>query len=119
VDELASVVVHRRDSVCVATITGEIDVSNVDEVASRLEGQLAEDAPVQVIDLTGTSYLDSAGLRLLYVIADRLRARRRTLHLVVPEHAPILRLLELVDLPRHVEMHTRIADVPGMPGRTG
>jgi anti-anti-sigma factor len=114
VDELANVVVRRRGTVCVATITGEIDISNVDEVASLLEDQLAEDATVQVIDLTGTSYLDSAGLRILYVIAERLRARRRTLHLVVPEEASILRLLELIDLPRHVEMHSRIEDVPGM-----
>jgi anti-sigma B factor antagonist len=114
VHELATVVVRRRDTVCVATIIGEIDISNVEEVATALEGQLAEDASVQVIDLTGTSYLDSAGLRILYVIADRLRARRRTLHLVVPEQALIMRLLELVDLPRHVEMHTRIEDVPGM-----
>ena len=113
-DELTKVVVHRRDTVCVATITGEIDISNVDEIASLLENQLAEDAHVQVIDLTGTSYLDSAGLRILYVIAERLRARRRTLHLVVPEQAPILRLLELIDLPRHVEMHSRIESVPGM-----
>jgi anti-anti-sigma factor len=114
VDELANVVVRRRGTASVATITGEIDISNVDDVASVLDGQLAEDAAVQVIDLTGTSYLDSAGLRILYVIAERLRARRRTLHLVVPEEAPILRLLELIDLPQHVEMHTTIADVPGM-----
>jgi anti-anti-sigma factor len=115
VDELATVSVRRRGTIRVATITGEVDISNVDEVSSALEVQLSDDAAVQVIDLTGTSYLDSAGLRILYMFAERLRARRRTLHLVVPEQAPITRLLEIVDLPRHVEMHTRVEDVPGMP----
>ena len=43
-DELARVVVRRRREACVATITGEIDVSNADEIRLLLEDRLVEDA---------------------------------------------------------------------------
>ena len=83
--DLAHVVVRRRRDSCVATISGEIDMSNAEEIRTVLEDRLVEDASMYVIDLTATQYLDSAGLRMLFTIAERLRVRGRKLHLVVPE----------------------------------
>ena len=71
--DLAHVVVRRRRDSCVATISGEIDMSNADEIRTVLEDRLVEDATMYVIDLTATQYLDSAGLRMLFTIAERLR----------------------------------------------
>jgi anti-sigma B factor antagonist len=110
VTDLAHVVVRRRDDSCVATISGEIDMSNADEIRSLIEDRLVEDAGLHVIDLTATAYLDSAGIRMLFTIAERLRMRGRRLHVVVPMGASVRRLLVLVDLPSRAELHERIAD---------
>ena len=75
--DLADVVVRRRRDSCVATISGEIDMSNADEIRTVLEDRLVEDASMYVIDLTVPQYLDSAGLRMLFTIAERLRVRGR------------------------------------------
>jgi anti-anti-sigma factor len=69
-----------------------------------LEDRLVEGASMYVIDLTATQYLDSAGLRMLFTIAERLRVRGRRLHLVVPEGASVRRLLAIVELPSRVTM---------------
>ena len=83
-------------------------MSNADEIRTVLEDRLVEDATTYVIDLTGTQYLDSAGLRMLFTIAERLRVRGRTLHLVVPEGASVRRLLTIVEMPSRVSMHARV-----------
>jgi len=106
--DLAHVVVRRRRDSCIATISGEIDMSNAEEIRTVLEDRLVEDASMYVIDLTATQYLDSAGLRMLFTIAERLRVRGRRLHLVVPEGASVRRLLAIVELPSRVTMHARV-----------
>jgi anti-anti-sigma factor len=110
-DELARVVVRRRREACVATITGEIDVSNADEIRLLLEDRLVEDAALHVIDMTATKYLDSAGVRMLFTIAERLRERGRRLHVVVPDDSAIRRLLVFVELDSRVELYPRIESV--------
>lgn len=44
---------------------GEIDLSNTDQVEHQVMAEAAAGAPV-VLDLSGLTYLDSAGLHLLY-----------------------------------------------------
>jgi anti-anti-sigma factor len=106
--DLAQVVVRRRRDSCVATISGEVDMSNADEIRTVLEDRLVEDATMYVIDLTATLYLDSAGLRMLFTIAERLRVRGQRLHLVVPEGSSVRRLLAIVELSSRVTMHARV-----------
>jgi anti-anti-sigma factor len=78
----------------VVRLRGEIDLSNVDALA-----QLAEDAVTNrhkglVLDLSGVTYLDSTGLRLVFGLARRLGDRQQALRLVVPEGARIARVLD-------------------------
>jgi anti-anti-sigma factor len=95
----------------VATISGEVDMSNADEIRGLLEDRLVEDAELHVIDLTATAYLDSAGVRMLFTIAERLRTRGRHLHVVVPVGASVRRVLLLVDLPSRAVFHERIDEI--------
>ena len=76
--DLAHVVVHRNAESCVATVSGEIDMSNAEAIRGLLEDRLVEDAPIHVIDLSTTEYIDSAGVRMLFTLAERLRAARST-----------------------------------------
>lgn len=47
------------------SVTGEIDMSNAGEFAAALDRELAGRGAV-VVDLTGVTYLDSAGLAVLF-----------------------------------------------------
>jgi anti-sigma B factor antagonist len=49
----------------VLSATGEIDMSNVAEFGAALDGELAAGATLTV-DLTGVTYLDSAGVAVLF-----------------------------------------------------
>ncbi len=94
----------------VLAIHGEIDISNAQEVSAAIEAAMPNGTETLVIDLTGTTYLDSAGVQLLFQLAQRLQTRRQALTLVVPEEATIRAVLELTGMPRVVEMRTRLAE---------
>jgi anti-anti-sigma factor len=98
VSELAQLWVDQNDDVVVASLSGEVDLSN----AAALELELAAAAPEAsraiILDLGETSYLDSAGVRLVFKLAERLRASGQTLHLVAPVDAPVRRVLTLTHM---------------------
>jgi anti-anti-sigma factor len=84
----------------VARVEGEIDSSNVAEIAGRLRGLLANRSFGLIVDLTPTTYLDSAGINMLFVLGDELRARQQRLRLVVGPATPIARMVALTGLDR-------------------
>jgi anti-anti-sigma factor len=77
------------------TLTGEIDLSNVDEVMFAIESSVSNTAMGLLLDLRALTYLDSTGLRLLFRLARQLHERDQHLTLVVPETALIYRILVL------------------------
>jgi len=54
-----------------AALSGEIDLSTVDELEGRLRGSLDGGPPLLVIDLRQVTFLDSSGLRLLLRLDER------------------------------------------------
>jgi anti-sigma B factor antagonist len=95
VSQLAEFDFEERGSVLVATVRGEIDGSNASELRLALGDRLPSTASALVLDLTDTTYLDSAGIHTLFELGRRLAARRQALRLVVPADAPMRRVLEL------------------------
>jgi anti-sigma B factor antagonist len=85
---------HRGD-VAVARLDGEIDSSNASELRLALVERLPCATSVLALDLSGITYLDSSGVELLFELGRSLSARRQTIRLVVPEDAPVRRVLEL------------------------
>lgn len=73
---LASFVVDRRDDIMIGTLTGEVDLSNAMELKGLITDAVPNSALGVVLDLSGVSYIDSAGVRLLLSLAGRLRWRR-------------------------------------------
>jgi anti-sigma B factor antagonist len=61
------------------------------------------------VDLTATTYLDSAGLGALIGARRRLRATGRALHLVVNRDS-LLSLLTITHLDRAFPIHTTLTD---------
>ena len=82
------------DSNQVVTVTGEIDLSNAARVRDAI-GAALPDLPEVCVDLTGTEYLDSAGIAMLFRLAERLSYNRQELQLVVPPEGPIRALINL------------------------
>jgi anti-anti-sigma factor len=108
--ELAEVeVVHRADAP-VVRIRGEIDLSNTDDIRSEVIAALPPAAPGLVLDLTGTTYLDSSAIRLLFDLAERLQSRRQRLGLVVTEAALVRRVLILTKLDDAVPLHASVEE---------
>jgi stage II sporulation protein AA (anti-sigma F factor antagonist) len=95
--DLARVDIQDHDGVHVAAITGEVDISNVDEVTRQLIA-LPNFAPGLVVDLRLVSYLDSTGISMLHDLAARLRERSQRLIVVCPPGSPPRRVLELTGL---------------------
>ena len=63
-----------------------------------------------MIDLSGTTYLDSAAIELLFRLAARLQGRRLELRLLVPADAPTRAVLELTGLHQVVPLETSLND---------
>ena len=58
-----------------------------------------------VVDLSATSYLDSAGINLLFALGEQMRGRQQQLTLVVAEGSPIARMVSLTGLDRAIGAH--------------
>ena len=83
------------EHVVVARFEGDIDSANATELRLALASRLPSAARVLALDLSGVSYLDSSGIELLFELGRSLAARRQMIRLIVPEKAPIRRVLEL------------------------
>ncbi|HEY1567130.1 MAG TPA: STAS domain-containing protein [Solirubrobacteraceae bacterium] len=95
--DLAQVDIQDHDGVPVAAISGEVDISNVDDIGRRLMS-LPNVAPGLVVDLRHVAYMDSTGISLLHDLAARLRQRSQQLIVVCPPGSPPRRVLELTGL---------------------
>jgi anti-anti-sigma factor len=115
VSDLARVEVERRGSRCVVRIVGEVDMSNAQELATDIGAAVPNGLSTLVVDLTPTTYLDSAGVQLLFQLAERLRGRRQNLKLIVPRDAPIRALLELAAVPDVIPVEAWPEDDPTHP----
>jgi anti-anti-sigma factor len=103
--DLGQLEFHEVDGVTVATISGEVDVSNAAEIADAFS-DLSELSAGMVVDLRRLVYLDSSGIALLHDLALRMRQRWQRLVVVSPPSSPPRRVLELTAL----DSHTLILD---------
>jgi anti-sigma B factor antagonist len=92
---LAQLDVHHDGDVLVAAVDGEVDISNAAELEAALTASLANDALGIVLDLSRTTYIDSAGVHFLFGLGARLSRRRQQLRLVVGDESKIWRVLKL------------------------
>jgi anti-sigma B factor antagonist/stage II sporulation protein AA (anti-sigma F factor antagonist) len=118
VSDLSTLTIEDRfDDVVVARLSGEVDLSNANAVGDQLRAAIPNRALGLVLDLSGTSYLDSSGVSLIFDLADRLRRRQQQLRLVAPADAPLRRILRIVDpggaLPLTDSIDAAVAEIRG------
>jgi anti-sigma B factor antagonist len=95
---LARVAESLHGDVAVAAVEGEIDASNARGIGDRLRQTITNRGRALVVDLAATTYLDSAGINLLFEIGNELRERQQRLLVVVAEPSPIARMLAITGL---------------------
>jgi len=84
-------------------LVGEIDLDNAGAVQLEINSAIANHVSAVLLDLTGISYLDSAGLRILFRLAGRLRTLQMRLDVLAPLDSPVRRVLELSGFPQIVD----------------
>jgi anti-anti-sigma factor len=116
-ERLAELELDERDGVLVAQVAGEIDASNTTDLRLALTERLGNSGAGLVIDLSDVTYIDSAGIKLLFDLASRLAARRQAIRLVVPEGVPTRRVLELCGVGQVAPIDSRLdASVAAVAG---
>jgi anti-anti-sigma factor len=105
---LADLHVRAHDGVIAVKVTGEIDMSNAGSLRDAILEAIPNDALGCVLDFTALSYIDSAGIHLLYRLGESLRARGQTLRVVVPPGSPTSDTLRLAGVQRHVDFVTEL-----------
>jgi anti-anti-sigma factor len=76
-------------------LSGEIDLANAAAVEEEIHAAVSHQASAISAALTDLTYLDSAGIRILFARASRLHALRIVLKLIVPRDSPTRRIIEL------------------------
>jgi len=91
---------ERRDDAVAVRCEGELDLASAPALVQTVTRLVADEPAVPIVlDLSAVAFMDSSGLRAL-IETDRIRRDAgRSMALLAPS-APVLRVLELVNL-RH------------------
>jgi anti-anti-sigma factor len=95
---LAELKVEPWNGVIYAKLSGDVDMSNADELRGDLISTTPNDALGLVLDLADVGHLDSAGIHLIHRLRDDLRARGQKLRMVIPPDSLINDTLRLAGL---------------------
>ena len=81
------------------TVRGELDLAAAPRLAAAAESLLSQQPQSLVVDLTGTTFLDSSGARELTRVARRAGAAGVALEVVCPRaNRPVRLVVDLLEL---------------------
>jgi anti-anti-sigma factor len=103
---LADVRFEREDETVVAILTGEVDMSNAITVRQQIAASVTPNDEAVIVDLSGLSFIDSAGLHSLIELGTVLDERRQQLLLCLPPGSTIRRAIEIIGLPHAVSVYS-------------
>ena len=100
----------------VVTVPVELDLTIADGLRDALLGVLNEGALGLVVDMTATTFCDSAGISAITRAVRRASAHDATMRLAVVSPA-VLRVLDLVGIDRLIETYPDVqAALESLPG---
>jgi anti-anti-sigma factor len=106
----SAVDLQHHDGVPVARMTGEVDLTRAPTIRIDLLRAVTNQDHGLVIDLRDATYIDSAGVNVIFELAERLSARQQALAAVVPDRAIIERVLSLVNLRSILETYRTLEE---------
>lgn len=93
----------------VVIVAGEIDLTNAENLRDALLSALNAGARGLVVDMSATTFIDSAGVSALVRASRRAAATEATVRLAVT--APgVLRVLSLVGIDQLIEVHPSVSE---------
>ena len=95
VAQLAQLHLDDKGRITIATIEGEIDLSNAAELEMAISHAVTNEALGLVVNLARVEYLDSAGVSLLFNLARRISRRQQEFVVVAPAEAHVREILSL------------------------
>jgi anti-sigma B factor antagonist len=107
--ECAVTVTHEHEA-AVATLVGELTLLNAVGVGKELEAEVAPRTETVVLDLAGLTFIDSAGIQLLFRVNRLVGSWQGRLRLVVPPGAPVYRMIRIVDPGGYIPLHSTLDD---------
>lgn len=107
---LAEIELSDQHGVRLIGVAGELDISNIDELESATF-TLPNEMLGIVLDLTGTTYLDSATLGLVFKLRSSLGQRGQVLFVVCAPESNARRVLALAGFDREHAYEDRDAAV--------
>jgi anti-sigma B factor antagonist len=91
-----------RDGRATISVEGELDLYSSPELKAQLAA-LPNDLQHLVLDLTGLTFIDSAGLAVLVFAARKLRGRGGSVRLTIGDH-DILKVMAITGFDRYFEI---------------
>jgi anti-anti-sigma factor len=110
VTQLAQLRLDDEDGILVASIDGEIDLSNAAELEVAISHAVGNEALGLVVDLARVDYLDSSGVTLLFNLARRVSRRQQAFVVVVPGEAHVREILSLSGATEALAVHESRAE---------
>jgi anti-anti-sigma factor len=86
----------------IVTVPAEIDVTNTGEVRQALLSAASQDVPVLIIDMSGTTFCDSAGVQAIIATYRQTAATGTELRLVA---TALLRILTVVGVDKLIPIY--------------
>jgi anti-sigma B factor antagonist len=81
------------------SVRGELDLATAPQLTDAVESLLSQQPRALVVDLTGTTFLDSSGARALASVARRAAAEDVPLQVVCPRgNRPVRLVIDLLEL---------------------
>jgi len=105
--------VERHDGVPVVRPREDVDAANAAALREQLADCVDPSADRLIVDLGGTRYIDSAGIDMLFRLAELMRQRRTRLLLVIEPESHLARLAEIVGMERSMAIHASVAEALG------
>jgi anti-anti-sigma factor len=84
--------------VSVIPLSGDVDVTRAPTLRLELMQSVGNRDAGLVIDMTNVTYLDSAGVNVVFEVADALRQHQLRLAVVIPPESLVERVVTLVNL---------------------
>jgi len=102
--------------VAVASVRGELDVSNSAATGDAIASELQLEARCLIVDFSELNFLDSSAISMLFSLARRLGERRQELRVVAPEGKAVGRVLDIVEFGRAAPVHGTLDDALAAAG---
>jgi anti-anti-sigma factor len=97
VNEARVDVMGESDRVCI-DVSGDVDLANASDVEAGITAAIPNHATTVDLDLSNVTYLDSAGLQVVFALTVKLRRLQIDLRIISPPGTPARHAIDMAGL---------------------